>query len=139
MDYTAELFRVCGIAILCSVCLLALGRFSGGIGFAVRIGGAVLIFGTVIATLWENVSVLQGLVFRLGTEGDLVSESFLLMLKALGIALVSKFCSDVCRDCGEGSLAGGVESMGRIAIISLCIPILAEILEYASQILEAGG
>ena len=138
MDYTAELLRVCGIAILCSICLLTVGRISQGIGGALRVGGAVLIFGTVIVALRDNVSVLEGLVAHFG-GGELVSEAFSLMLKALGIALISKFCSDVCRDCGEGSLAGGVESMGRIAIISLCIPVLMEILGYASRILDMGG
>ena len=139
MDYTVDLLKVCGVAILCSVCLVILGRFAGGMGFAVRIGGSVLIFGALLMMVSENTAIMREMTSFLGGTDGLASQAFSLMLKALGIALVSKFCSDICRDCGEGSLAGGVESVGRIAIISLCIPVVAEILGYASAILDSGA
>lgn len=134
-----DLLKVCGIAILCSVCLVILGRLAGGIGFAVRIGGSVLIFGALLMMLGENTEMIRDMTSFLGGAEGLASRAFSLMLKALGIALISKFCSDICRDCGEGGLAGGVESVGRIAIISLCIPVVAEILGYASAILDSGA
>lgn len=139
MDYTVELLKVCGIAVLCSVCVLVLGRSSGSIGFCVRIGGGVLIFGGLLIILKDNVESLLDMTSFLGSAEGIGTRAFSLMLKALGIAFISKFCSDVCRDCGEGTLASGVESVGRIAIVSLCIPIVAEILKYASDILDAGS
>lgn len=139
MDYTAELFKVCGIAILCAVCLVIVGRISGGMSFALRIGGSVLIFGALIFILRGNMEAIGEMTAFIGEENDVAAGAFALMLKALGIAFVSKFCSDICRDCGEATLASGVESVGRIAIISLCLPVVAEILEYASAILDAGG
>ena len=136
MDYTAELFKVGGIAVLCSVCLVIIGQISGKMSFALRIGGSILIFGVLLLILRKNTEAISNMLSVLG-EGVALS-AFSLMLKALGIAFVSKFCSDICRDCGEATLAGGVESVGKIAIISLCIPVVSEILGYASTILEAG-
>ena len=57
------------------------------------------------------------------------------MLKALGMALVSKLCADVCRDSGETALAGGVESAGRIAILVLSLPTFAKILALVGEML----
>ena len=139
MDYTADLLRVCGVAILCSVCLLVMGRGSAGVASALRIGGGVLIFGSLLLILGKNVEVLEGLFDVVDGSADLAARAFSLMLKALGIAFISKFCSDVCRDCGEATLAGGVESVGRLAIISLSLPVVAEIIGYASAILQSGG
>lgn len=138
MDYTVELLKVCGIALLCSVCALVLGKTSGSLVFCLRIGGGVLIFGVLLVVLKDNVETLLEMTSFLGSSQGMGARAFSMMLKALGIAFISKLCSDVCRDCGEGTLAGGVESVGKIAVISLCIPIVVEILEYASAILEAG-
>ena len=139
MDYTAELLKVCGIALLCSVCALILGKTSGSLVFCLRIGGGVLILGGLLVILKDNVEALLEMTSFLGSSQGTGVRAFSLMLKALGIAFISKICSDVCRDCGEGTLAGGIEGVGRIAIISLCIPIVAEILEYASAVLAAGS
>jgi stage III sporulation protein AD len=57
------------------------------------------------------------------------------MLKALGMALISKLCADVCRDTGESALASGVESVGKIAIFALAVPTFVKILELVFEML----
>lgn len=138
MDHTAELFKVCGVAILAAVSLNLLGRLSGGISILLRVGAGILIFGIIVALLRENIDTLKAVLFT-GEGGDFTKDAFTLMLKALGVALVSRFCADVCRDCGENTLAGGVENAGKIVMVSLSLPILAQILERASEILEMGS
>lgn len=138
MEQWTEVLRICGVAVLCAVVLCAFGKQFGALGATIRIGGGVLIFGMVAALLGESIDKLRVVLsIGVGTEG-FPSETFSLMLKALGIAFVSKFCAGVCRDCGENTLAGGVESAGRIAMISLCLPLLLEILSRASEILDMG-
>ena len=141
MQYSGEILRVCGVAILCVISLMILGRFGEtGIGVGIRVGGGALIFGIFILVLRDNVEALEGVVSALNVSGSsYVTRSFNLMLKALGIALLCKLCSDVCRDCGEGTIASGVEGVGRVAIFSLCIPVISEIIEYASEALSMGG
>ena len=58
------------------------------------------------------------------------------MMKALGVTLISKLCSDICRDCGDTSLANGIDGVGRAVILSMCIPVISEILGYATEILS---
>lgn len=52
-----------------------------------------------------------------------------LLLKALAIALVCNSTSALCRDCGETALAEKAELAGKVAILSLCIPLLVQLLE----------
>ena len=138
MQYFGEMLKVGGIAIIC-VTLIMLTRSASGIALVVRVGGSVLIFGVFLSVLRENVEALEEVVsLSAGYGGSYVSKAFSLMLKALGIALLSKLCADVCRDCGEGTLASGVEGVGRMAIFSLCLPIISEIIEYAAKTLDMG-
>ena len=58
------------------------------------------------------------------------------VLKALGIALIVQICSDICKDCGENSAALGVELIGKLEIVALCIPLLQSILTTAREVLK---
>lgn len=133
-----ELLRTAGIALICTVCLLILGRAPSGIGFAVRAGGSLLIFGILTAQLGDTLGAFLDMLSDTDSDGY-ATQAFTLMLKALGVALISKLCADVCRDCGENGLASGIDGVGRVTVISLCLPVIADILKFAVDFLSLGG
>ena len=53
---------------------------------------------------------------------------FELLLKALAVSVACSLTSAVCRDCGESSLAEKAELAGKIAILSLSIPLAVQLL-----------
>ncbi len=57
------------------------------------------------------------------------------LLKALGIACVCQTGGDVCRDMGEGSVAFALELAGKIEIASLALPIAADLLAVARELI----
>ena len=73
------------------------------------------------------------------TSSTTASEHGATLLKALGIAVLVQWCSDVCRECGEGGIAGGVELIGKIEILLLALPLIREILSVAERLLSLGG
>lgn len=58
-----------------------------------------------------------------------------LVIKILGIAYISSFCSEICKDAGASSLASKVELIGKIFILILSLPILRAVLDTIIQIL----
>ena len=137
MQYSDELLRACGVAIICVILILTVGRMSSGVGFAIRVGGIVLIFGIFLVILKENIGDIEAMIDSgVIPNTPYLSRAFSLMIKALGITLITKLCSDICRDCGEGTIANTVDIVGRVSIVSMCIPIVSEILGYASEMLS---
>lgn len=57
------------------------------------------------------------------------------VLKILGIAYLASFCSELCKDAGESSLASKVEFSGKILILVLAIPILMAVLQSILKIM----
>ena len=57
-----------------------------------------------------------------------VSIYFKVLIKALGIALICDFTSDLSKELGMSSLSGKVELAGKIAVILSALPILDELL-----------
>ena len=58
-------------------------------------------------------------------------EYFSTALKALGLAYISSFAADVCRDFGQNALASKAEFAGRCAIFVVTVPLLTAIAETA--------
>ena len=127
----AELIKICGVALLCALVGGALGRTLGGMSLGVRLGGLALIFGGILASVGEVVTYLSGM----GLDGASL-EYTALMIRGLAIGVLCRICADVCRDCGEPTVAAGVESAGKLAILALAMPVLADIVEYAAELAE---
>ncbi len=100
----------------------------------VRIG-AVVLFGTLLIA---SANPLLALITTLG-KGEEASQYIETILKGLGIVILTQISSDICRDSGEGTLAGHIETVGKVELLLLCIPLIEEILATAKKLLEMGG
>lgn len=112
------------------VCLILKPLKSDWLPF-VRVAGILVMTAVLIPMLRE---ILDSVTAWFG--GGTVASYADVMMRALGISILSKICCDVCRDAGESGLAGGVEMAGKTVILLLCLPLIEEILEYASKILN---
>lgn len=100
----------------------------------VRIGATVL-FGTLlIASAQPLFSLINTLAGESGTLKYVET-----ILKGLGIVILTQISADICRDSGEGTLAGHIETVGKLELLLLCIPLIGEILATAEKLLEMGG
>ncbi len=63
-------------------------------------------------------------------------EFVIIMLKCTGIALMSAFASELCRDCEEASLGSKIELFGKCTMLSYCLPLIKTVFEYAIQFIS---
>ncbi len=126
-----EILKICGIAVLCAILGAVLGRTIGGMASAVRIAGLCAVLGGVAAIAGE----ISGGAYELAVLGA-SAEYVSVMGKALGISLAVRICSDVCRDCGEGTVASAVESAGKLTLVLLALPLLSSLAEKALGLAE---
>ncbi len=94
----------------------------------------LLLFGTVILTM---ASPLIDYVHTL-TETAEAQAYTAPLLKALGVAVLTHCCGEICRESGESSIATGVETAGKVEILLLSLPLLEELLGIARSLLETG-
>ena len=126
-----EIFKLCGVAVLCAVVAAVIGKQYGGAHESVRLAGLVLALGGVVSILGVAVSELTSL-FSAESAAPYVK----IMLKALGIAALCKMCAELCRELGASSVAGAVESAGGLAIAVLSMPTVAEVILAATELIE---
>lgn len=56
------------------------------------------------------------------------------LFKAVGAAYVCEFCSGICKDAGYNGIAGQVETMGKMYILLIGMPVLYALMESIQQI-----
>ena len=73
---------------------------------------------------------------ELETLGDLQGDMLGILLKAVGIGLVSEIAGLVCTDAGNGSLGKTLQMLGSAVILYLSLPIFTAMLELIREILR---
>lgn len=94
---------------------------------------AVIILLFVILDLMEPVLQEIRQLMELFTLGAQQGE---LLLKSLGLCLLTQIAADLCRDAGENALAQNVELAGKTAILVLCLPLFRQLLVFAETLIQ---
>ena len=116
---------------------------SGGRGFdcgPVRRGGQAgdlsLTAGAVIVSLvLAQVSGLGTFLESLADAAGLAPAVFAPVLKTVGISILTRISSELCRDAGEGGLAAFVEMAGAVLALLVTAPLLQAVLDTLSGLL----
>lgn len=59
-----------------------------------------------------------------------------IVVKALGVCVVTQLASDTCKDCGQGSIASKIELGGKVSILALSIPLFVSLLETIKKLMN---
>lgn len=57
-----------------------------------------------------------------------------LLLKAVGATYACEFCAGICRDAGYSGVAGQMEMLGKVYILSMGMPVLLSLMESIRNI-----
>ena len=76
-----------------------------------------------LAPLAEQIRRLSSMAFS--------GEAPEILLRSLGICLITQIACDTCRDAGEGAIASRLETAGKAAMLLLAAPMFTQLLEQA--------
>ena len=123
------------MAILAVVVLLVLRQAKPEWGIPVRLATTLTAMGVILSLAGQVITTLSDLSTSLGTTA-LDGESWTLVLRALGLAFLTEVTASVCRDSGEGTLAGWVETAGKLEILLLSFPLIRSLLSFVAEVLS---
>ena len=85
----------------------------------------------VLITLADSLFDVSGSVDEMMSLAGLEKENVSILMKALGICVVTQFAADICYDNSCSSIAAAVELAGRIGAIALAMPMLKTVAQLA--------
>ena len=120
------------MALICVIAFSAVRHMGKDFEVPMKLSAAVVFLGLILGIARP----LMVYVRQMLSEGA-ISEYAELLLGALGIAVLTGICAEICRECRETSIASYVEMAGRLEILLLCVPLIRDILASVSRLLGA--
>ena len=122
-----EVFKILGICIVGSAISIILKPKSGEYSFVLALATGIIALTFVINAVSKPISEINDRLLVSGVK----TEYFGIALKAVGIAYITDFVVDSCRDAGMTSIASKAELVGKTAIFTLSVPLMMSVLETA--------
>lgn len=125
---------VCMLALTAAVLALTLRPKSGEIALLLTVACAVLLMFSVLGSAGDIIAAVRGIVSSSGISAGYLA----ILLKVIGICLMTEFTANTCRDAGSSALASNVTLAGKLLATAAALPLYADILSVVSGLVGTG-
>lgn len=128
-----EALKVAAIGVICAVICLLVRQMRPELAPFAQAGGII----AVAALLLSCIKSLLMSAQELFAQFDVLNLDYLsLLIKVLGVAVITKIGADMCNDSGNTALAGSVELAGRVLILFMCFTLIKTVTELAGGLIR---
>ncbi len=123
--------QACGAVLLALVLILCVANRTKEIAVLLGIGVCCM----VMLVAMRYIEPVVDFVKQLSSIGDLDASMIAILLKVVGIGMVSEVASLVCADSGNSSLGKTLQLLGNAVMLYLAIPLFTMLMELVQTIL----
>lgn len=128
-----EAIKLAAVGIICAVIIVLVRQMRPEFAPFVQAGGVIVI--TVM--LAEYLKIILEKSTEIFESFEIFDAAYLsLLVKVLGIAIVTKIGADICADNGNAALQSVVELAGKVLILAMCLPLIETVVELAGGLLK---
>lgn len=124
-------WQICGIGLITAMAALVVRQLRGELAIPIRLSGSVVLMAVILGLLAPLYVYFEQLA-----EGAGLGDGVEVLLKAFGVAMLTQLGAELCRDCGEGTVASCLELAGRCEILLLSLPLISSVLDTARELLR---
>ena len=126
------MIKIALISLTALILIVILKRSNKEFAFILTIATAVILFGIVI----DDFAQVINRIYALSSQLDNLNSYITLMVKILGITLITQFIIDLCKDSGENALASQTEITSKILILIMVMPLFEAVMNVVTGLLK---
>jgi stage III sporulation protein AD len=126
-----EILQIVGLGVVATVIILVLNVQKPEISLQVSVITGIVIFMLVAGKIAAIVELLKSYAAKADIDGMYLG----ILLKIIGIAYITEFGAEICRDAGEGSIASKIELAGKTIVAVMAVPIITSVLDLVFNIM----
>lgn len=130
-----DTYKLCGAAVICAVAAFILRHVKKEFELPATLAGSILLLISAAAMTGPIAEYLTELI---GTS-HLVGDAAGTLLRALAIAMMTKMASDLCREMGTPSIASSLETVAKLEILLLTLPLVSAVIESVRELFAGAG
>ena len=127
-----EIFKIAGLGIAAAAIAVFVKNWKPELAMQVSLSAAIVILITIFPYLKTAINMLKDISGKTGLDNSQIG----LVLKVVGIAYISQFASELCRDAGENAVATKIELAGKVIIMTLSMPVIYGLMGIVNDIIS---
>ncbi len=125
-----DMIKIATIGVVSILIAVSLKSYKAEYGIYVAVAVCLVILEYTTRYFMQILSGMEALQGYLRDHYSYLS----LLLKAVGATYACEFCAGICRDAGYGGVAGQMEMLGKVYILSMGMPVLLSLMESIQNI-----
>lgn len=126
-----EVIKIIGIGLISLIIIIIIKQYKPEFAIYISIVAGVLILFLIMDKLEGIINILKTISSKSGINNQFLE----LLLKITGIAFLTEFAINLCKDSGENAIASKIEIGSKVIIVSMSIPIISSLLEVILKLL----
>jgi len=126
-----DIIQIIGLGFVVTLLTLVIKQQRPELAVQLSLALATVIF----LILLSKISVVLNLFRDMAEKANMSPLYLNTILKIIGIAYVAEFGAQVCRDAGEGAVAGKIELAGKVLVMVMAVPIIALVLDTITRLI----
>ena len=128
-----NIISFCVRALVTAVLAVMIRQKNGEIALMLSISCGVIILLSLLSQISGIISTVNSIV----AVSDMNIEYIKILLKVIGVSLLTEFAVSVCKESGQQGIASNVLLSGKIMITAISLPLYSEILNTVMSITGA--
>ncbi len=126
-----NLIPICGICVAASILCTLFGNFGKEYSVYIKLAAGAAVLSIIIFYISPVTETIYLIYEKAGADEEYLT----IMFKALGICYITQFASDICKDCGENTLAVQTELAGKLSLMILALPLFNSLADIVSNLI----
>ena len=130
-----DTYKLCGVALISSAAVFFLRNIKKEYEVPLTVAGSILL----IAAAFGMAEPIVEYIGELSGALPMAGEAFAVLMRTMGIAMLTRVAADICRDMGSPSVASSLEVTARLEIALLTLPLVSSLLESIRALFAEAG
>ncbi len=130
-----DTYKICGAAILCAAAVFLLRHIKKEFELPLMLVGGIILTVTAISVG----KPIFGYITELMSLSPIVGDAAGILIRVIGIAVITRISADICRELGAGNIASTLEIVAKLEIILLSLPLVSSVLESVKTLFAEVG
>lgn len=127
-----SIFTIAGIGIVSTAFVIILKQYRPEFAFGAALAAGIILLFFSVSCFTEIIKTINNFI-DISNAGK---EKYEILIKCLGICMVTKIASETCKDCGENSIASKIDLAGKAVVLTFSMPLFQEVIFIIKDLLE---
>lgn len=126
------MIQLIGISLISAVLYGVIKKYSPEYSVLAEIGSILL----VLIFLYPYMNDVIDFYYEYTEQGGISNNYVKIVIKTIGVAILTQFSSDICKDSGQNALSDKIELAGKLIMGVLALPMAQALIEIAITVIN---